>query len=162
MKASVRQKAIRHLASALLSGVFTDREIDEISRALIHRDEFTVELGFVTKDMNHQLASRARAARPEMFDEQANHNSPPAKAARLMRDAGITQLDLLDIIWEIAPEVAESLKRKRWPTIRMLELFFRSQSRDKHAKLFKELAKRAPASVNTDPYLDLITDRLKG
>lgn len=163
MKNVIRQKAVRHLVSALLSGVFTEREVDDIARALIGRDDFTAEVGFIVKDISYQLSSRIRAARPDSLeDSDLEISSPPERAARLMKEAKLTQQDLLEIIGRITPDMARSLQRKRWPTARMLELFFRNQPRDKHGKLFKELARRAPPGTNTDPYLDLITGRLEG
>lgn len=163
MKAATRQKATRHLVSALLSGVFSDREVGEISSALIRRDDFVTDLGFALREVTQQLSGQAKTGRKHAVVEPSQKWTTPAEeAAEVVKRLGITQRELLSIIGEIAPEIAISLQSKRLPTVEILERFFRNQSDDHRALLLKGLMGRISAKpANGDPYLDLITKKLE-
>ena len=163
MKTAIRQKATRHLVSALLSGIFTDREVEEISSALIKRDDFVVDLGLALREVTQQLSVRAKVGRTETPEvKRQQFSTPTEEAAQMVKHLGITQRELLSIIGEISPESALSLEGKRLPTAGILERFFRNQTAEKRAVLLKELMNRAAAKpANGDPYLDLITKKLE-
>ena len=163
MKAATRQKVTRHLVSALLSGVFSDREVEEISSALVRRDDFVTDLGFALREVTHQLSGQAKARRSQSTGEKRQQRTTSAEeAAELVKRLGITQRELLSIIGEISPEIAISLQSKRLPTVGILERVFRDQNFDKRALLMKELVNRVAANpANGDSYLDLITKKLE-
>lgn len=162
MKAATRQKAIRHLVSALLSGVFSEREIDDISSALIRRDDFVADLGSALRQVAQQLSEREKPGRKEPATEEHQQAIPPFEmAAESVKHLGITQRELLSIIEEISPEFAISRGSKRLPTAGILERFFRNQPADKRALLLKELTRRLSIKpTNGDSYLELITKKL--
>ena len=163
MKTATRQKATRHLVSALLSGVFSDREVAEISSALVRRDDFVIDLGFALRDVAEQLSGQAKTGRSQITAGKRRPRTTPAEqAGETVSTSGITQRELLHIISEISPGFALSLRSKRLSTAGILARFFRDHGDDQRAALMKVLAARSPAAPkNGDSYLDLITRKLE-
>lgn len=164
MTSTIRKKAKRHLLSALLSGVFSDREISEISAALIRGDDFAPELGRTLRQIADQITdSVERQPRHDSKVEILEFTSPEAEAMDLVKLLGMTQRELISLISQIAPEAAASLMSKRLPTVGIIGRFFRNQTTERGDELIEALKKRAAAlrSTGADPYLDLISKKLE-
>jgi len=162
IKTSTRQKALRHVVSALLSGAFTDREINEISSALVHRDEFVSELGLALRDVTQRLSAQGKQGRADTREKQGRllTSSITKKAVALVKRNGITQSELLSIMEGISPGTTRTVEGKRLSTAKVLDLFL-SHNFEKRAMLLEELKRIAAKSEGGDSYLDLITKKLE-
>jgi hypothetical protein len=160
MNNSTRQKAKRSLVATLLLGNLSDKELREIAVALRHDPNFTAELGTLLDDVAEKLASGGKDARegnkspvssrrPSMLDE----------LMRLVRETHISQKELLDLVAQVAPDIAQAFVGKRLPTHVLLERVLRDNPALTDV-IFGEIRKRVVGTGKTDPYLELIEKRL--
>jgi hypothetical protein len=162
MTNATRKKAIRHIVSALLSGVFSEREVDQVSSALMTDAHFVAELGLALRMVSQQLSGRANIRGPVPLDKKEPRVTTGAlRTAQLVKRLGISRRELLNIIAVVLPEAAVSFKNERLTTLQMISRAITGLNHEKRSRFFDELRSRASTSTSkVDPYLDLITKRL--
>ena len=162
MTNATRKKAIRHIVSALLSGVFSDREVEEVSFALMTDAHFVAELGSVFRRVSQQLSSWPDipgGVPPEEREPRATTRA--LRLAQFVKRLGITRRELFNIIGGILPEAIDASTDERLTNVQILSRVLRDLDQAKRVKLLQELRRgRSPNTSNEDPYLDLITKKL--
>jgi len=162
MTPTTRKKAKRHLLSACLSGVFTEREISELSHALMSDKEFTSDLGCSLQKLANQLSGGDSPGRHVETSGRNTYSEITKDLTRRISELGITQRELLSLMHEVSPEVAVSLEGKRLPTIELIDRFVRDQNAEQIRGLINLLLKRPEKrSSGHDPYLDIISKKLE-
>ncbi len=162
MKSSTREKTIRNIIASVLSSDLSERELNELAESFMMRDSLILEIGMMLKDFSSRLSSLNHGRRIDL-DETEITSSPlsSSEVAELVKAAGIPQVELLHIIGEVSPELANALSHKRLTTTALIERIFRDISPNRRQRILKTISLHVKArNPIGDPYLDLITNKL--
>ena len=159
MTSSTKQKAIRAIIGALISGSFSETEIEEISRVFVDSSDFGTDLGALLKGVSESLRASKKFDKKALKPKQSR-SAPLREALSLLEHIGISRKELGDILLQIDPGMASLFESNKLAVSDLLGRFFTANAEKADVLLNKLRSLPRQPTGPEDPYLKLIDKKL--